>query len=343
MAPSSIDTEAPADLLRRIYSLLQADEFEGACALLEELATTAPDGPERALGEAAVVAHSDPEESIALLDEAQRRWPNDPRLLVARGSHLLELFGDARGALTDLELAVVRLEERREGDDDELAEARLLLADCLLSLGEAERAAAAADLVVAQDPSSTTALLIRAAASFALWRLDDAEQRAKEVLALDRDVADAHGLLGRVAQADGRPEGAQAHFERAHSLDPARFPLPHRVDRTRLASLYRAALDELPPVARAWLQSASLTLEDTPRLEAATANPRLSPDATCTFVREAAGDDGAPRGRVTLYQLNLELTSADEEELLEAIVDGLLEELSASLEGQIDWSEAAEA
>lgn len=343
MAPSTIDPALPEDLLQRIYALLQADELEGACALLEELETTAPDGPEQALGKAAVVAHSDPEESIALLDEAHRRWPDDPRLLVARGSHLLELFGDAGRALTDLELAVVRLEERHEGDAEELADARLLLADCLLSLGEAERAAAAAELVIAQEPSSTTAQLVRAAASFALWRLDDAGKRAKEVLALDRDLADAHGLLGRVAQAEGRPEDAQAHFERAHALDSERFPLPYRVERARLASLYRSALDELPPVARAWLQSASLIIEDTPQVEAATADPRLAPDATCRFAREEGVGDGAQRGKVTLYQRNLELMAADEEELLDAIVDGLLETLSASLEGQIDWSEAAEA
>lgn len=343
MAPSSIDATRPEDLLRRIYSLLQADELEGACALLEELETTAPDGPERALGKAAVVAHSDPEGSIALLDEAHRRWPEDPRLLVARGSHLLELFGDAMSALVDLERAVTLLEARHEGGAEELSEARLLLADCLLSVGEAERAAAAADLVVAQDPSSTTALLVRAAASFALWQLDDAERRAKAVLTLDRDLADAHGLLGRVAQAEGRNEDAQAHFERAHDLEPDRFPLPCRVERSRLAALYQAALDELPPLARTSLQSASLTIEDTPRLDAAGAQPWTSPDATCRVAREGAGDGGAARGRITLYQQNLELMAADEEELLDAIVDGLLEELSASLEGQIDWSEAAEA
>ncbi|MFZ9888373.1 MAG: hypothetical protein ACO3JL_12800, partial [Myxococcota bacterium] len=314
MAPSTTAAAAPSDLLERLYSLLQAGELEGASVLLEELEAVAPQGPEQALGRAAVVAHTDPEGSIAVLDEARRRWPDDARLLVARGSHLLELFGDTGAALRALELAVTHLEHQREPQADELLEARLLLADCLLSAGDAERATKMADSVIAAAPSSTTALLLRAAASFAMWQLDDAAKRVRSVLSLDRELADAHGLLGRIAQAEGHHDDANAHFERAHALEPDRFPLPCRVERRRLIELYRAALEELPPLARTWLHGASLTIEDTPRPMAPPARAEgRAPDATCFFEQSPRPDADGTRGAVPLYQRNLELLAADEE------------------------------
>lgn len=323
-----------ADLAERSYALLGAADVEGARALADELAARAPGSREALLVAAAIAALEDPEAALERVDEAWRLFPKDPGVLLTKASYLLELSEEADEALPLLYEAVLLLEQGGgEGGAPMLAEARVLLADCLLALGDAEDALATADVALTHDDGYALAHLARAAALFTLCRLEEAKAASEQALARDRGLADAHHLLARVAQASGERERAERAFEEAHGLDPDRFPLPCRVAPERFLELLAKARQALPAVVEQTLEGSELRIEARPDLDALREQDEpIPPDVACLVeVSPVEGEESFVLDSVVVYQENVELLASNEEELLAALTGVITDEVVGAL------------
>lgn len=334
------EEERVQDLAERTYALLAAGDVDGARALYAELEGAAPESRDALLVKAALLSSDEPDAAMAVVDEVYARWPDDPSVLMARASYLLELYDDPEEALPLVEEAVATLEELVAGAEDGqvfLAEARVMLADCRLSVGDAQGARAAAEAALKGDPSYAIAHLALAAAHFALCELDEAAAEARRTIELERGLADAHHLLARTAQARGDTAAATASFEEAHGLAPERFPLPCRVDAARFLELVNEARQELPPVVKEAIAGVDVRIEARPDLEVLRdQDDPVPPDVPCLVEVSLLEDSSEEEPSyaldgVVLYQENLEPLAADEEELLEVIGDALVAEIIGAL------------
>lgn len=334
------EEERVQDLAERTYALLAMGDIDGANALFAELDALAPESREGLLVKAALLSSDDPDAAMVVVDEVYARWPDDPSVLMARASYLLELYDDPDEALPLVEQAVATLEEMLEGAEDGqsfLAEARVMLADCRLSVGDAEGARDAAEAALKSDSTYAIARLALAAAHFALCDLDKTVEEAKKVIESERGLADAHHLLARVAQARGDKDSAQLSFEEAHGLAPERFPIPCRVAPARFLELVKAAREELPQAVKDAIEGIDVRIEARPDLEVLREQEMpVPPDVPCLVEVSLMEDasDAEPSyalDGVVLFQENLEPLAEDEEELQDVIVDALIAEVAGAL------------
>lgn len=335
------DQERVQDLAERTYALIAAGDVDGARALFTELEQLAPVSRDALLVKAALLSHDDPDAAMAVVDEVYARWPDDPGVLMARASYLLELYAAPDEALPLVEEAVGKLESlvaHAPAGQEMLVDARVMLADCRLSVGEARAAREVAEEAVRDDPKHPLARLALAAAHFALSDLDAASAEAKRALDADPALADAHHLIGRSAQARREMDVAERAFEDAHALDPERFPLPYRVGAARFLELVKEAREALPPAVKEALSNVELRVEARPDLELLREQDApVPPDVPCLVEvspLEEGGDEEEPSyalDGVVLFQENMELLAGDEDELREAITGELAAEVMGTL------------
>jgi tetratricopeptide (TPR) repeat protein len=329
------EQERIADLAERAHALLSAKDIEGAQGLFDDLLALSPKSRECLLVGAALAAVEDPAAALALVEEAGRLFSKDPTVLLTRASYLLELSEDAEAALPLLYEAVLTLEA--DGSDEArpaLAEARVMLADCLLATGAAEDALRTAEAALAHDDSYVLAHLARAAALFTLCRLDEAAVAAADALSRERGVADVHHFLGRVAQARGDGAKAAPAFEEAHALSPERFPLPCRVSPERFVELLASAKEALPAAVFEAIEGSDLRVDLRPDLEALREqNEPIAPDVPCLVEVSPEDDDedAFVLDSVVVYQANVELLAGDEDELLAALIEVITDEVVGAL------------
>ncbi len=93
----------------------------------------------------------------------------------------------------------------------------------------------------------------------------DRASRLANSLAAQVDEPALWQLQGMLAERRG--DDSTEFFERAHAQQPADFPLPVRVTGVEFEQMIAAALDALPPQARAHLSNVVVTAEDFPSLE----------------------------------------------------------------------------
>jgi tetratricopeptide (TPR) repeat protein len=90
-----------------------------------------------------------------------------------------------------------------------------------------------ARLVLSKAPNNTDALLITGIVAWRESRLTDAEQIFSKGAAIDDRRADFHAFLGRIAEAQLRPQVALQQYEKALALDPGDSEISDRRDRLR--------------------------------------------------------------------------------------------------------------
>jgi predicted Zn-dependent protease with MMP-like domain len=252
-------------------------------------------------------------EAALLAFDGGGRHPEAP---LGRAVALLEL-GDATGAERAVrKVDLDRLPEARRQD------ARRVRAATLLGTGQREQALRAAEDAVTAGPDDYEARLLRARGLFALARLDEAEERVREALALDPQDAAAWHLLGRLQLFRGTP--AQAAFARAAELDPAGFPLPCRVPRSDFQQMAGEALDEVPAAFQRYLSNTLIVVEDRPSLEAVARG--TDPDLLGLYEGGTALEHGMPE-HIVLYQQNHENICADRRAIRAEVRETILHEI----------------
>lgn len=87
--------------------------------------------------------------------------------------------------------------------------------------------------ILHRAPGNTDALLITGIVAWRQARLNDAEEIFSKGTSLDNHRADFHAFLGRIAEAQRRPELALQEYEKALALDPADGDVADRRDRLR--------------------------------------------------------------------------------------------------------------
>ena len=97
-------------------------------------------------------------------------------------------------------------------------------------LPEAQHAAQA---ILQKVPDDTDALLITGIVAWRQSKLTEAEQIFSKGTGLDDKRADFHAFLGRIAEAQRRPQEALQQYEKALALDPNDSEIADRRDRLR--------------------------------------------------------------------------------------------------------------
>jgi tetratricopeptide (TPR) repeat protein len=94
-------------------------------------------------------------------------------------------------------------------------------------------AAEAVRPILLKAPNSTDALLIAGIVAWRQTRFADAEKIFLKGVEIDDHRADFHAFLGRIAEAERRPQDALRQYERALLLDPHDSDIADRRDHLR--------------------------------------------------------------------------------------------------------------
>ena len=89
--------------------------------------------------------------------------------------------------------------------------------------------------ILKKAPDQTDALLVCGIVAWRESRLPDAEGAFVRGAALDDRRADFHAFLGRIAEAERRPQEALEQYDRAVALDPSDVEIVDRRDRLQQA------------------------------------------------------------------------------------------------------------
>ncbi len=176
-----------------------------------------------------------------------------------------------------------------------------------------------------------------AAAHHYLWDFESARALLEKMLAENEDFAEAWYLLAQICEIEGDEVGARRGYDRAHTLDDERFPIPYRIDETALRKAVQDARDALPERFQEVLDELAIAIEDLPSAEMARAESSsedpLPPDVLGLFVGsdrfdQSVFDPVQLPGVIFLFQRNLERVSPDRATLVEEIRTTLWHELA---------------
>ena len=194
-----------------------------------------------------------------------------------------------------------------------------------------ERALHCFDEALRVDPEHYGAALERAETLHLMWRTEEALQA---VLAAspppdEEDDPDRADLEGRIREAAGDFERADALFRLAHELEPTEFPLPIRTGEKDFRAILDKVLEALPPVIRDALLEVPVIVEPKPTIAIADREPHITPDVLGLFVGTSVGDKMQVTDTpnvVFLFQRNLERAGRSRAEVAKEIKITLLHE-----------------
>jgi tetratricopeptide (TPR) repeat protein len=115
------------------------------------------------------------------------------------------------GRTSEAEAAMRKLSERPEGRRD--VELQVAFVELLYETGRAEEALKRVDGILAEDPKSPRAYFWRAKVLLQLHRTDEAASAAEEAIRLLAQFPEAHNLLLRIYQLQGRSKEAAEQAE----------------------------------------------------------------------------------------------------------------------------------
>lgn len=194
-----------------------------------------------------------------------------------------------------------------------------------------ERALQCFEEALRLDPEHYGAALDRAETLHLMWRTQEALQAALDAAPPpdEEDDPDRADLEGRIREAAGDFERADALFQEAHELDPDEFPLPVRASAEDFRAILDKVLASLPPVIRDALLEVPVVVEPKPTVAIADREPHITPDVLGLFVGTVVGDKmhvtDTPNV-VFLFQRNLERAGKSRAEVAKEIKITLLHE-----------------
>jgi predicted Zn-dependent protease with MMP-like domain len=336
------------DLIDEAHEALYDDRVADARRLLDEARRVNGRDPEVRLLEVDVLVSEDHvDEAILAAEEALEDNRTSMIVKLRLSTLLLDAMDDVHEARPHLEDLARRLkkgevpdinaddaETKKEAATDFALEVWLTLADVRGADHDPVGALAAADVAVTIDADDPMVRVARASALFDLCRLDDAEKEIAKALDRDPRSADALWLRGRLLTIRGDDVGADKAFTRAVSFDGERFQMPHRIDVDAFSKVIEEAVAELPDVIKNALKNVSIIVEDLPNVELLKkSDPPLSPSAVGLFDPEPLAPNAGPGQpvRIFLYRKNLEVSCANEDEMVDEIGVTLLHEIGHHL------------
>jgi len=209
--------------------------------------------------------------------------------------------------------------------DDEIADCMLLKVDALLGKGEQNEARRA--MVMLPDgpfaSASTTFLVGRA--FYETGDLEKAAELIERAATEDPQHADAQYYLGLVRDDRGDMRGASEAFLRARALDLSLPSLPWAPEPEDFAATVRGVFAKLDVLLARYLRELDVFIVDMPGAEVVVDG--LDPRALLLLDRPRTEDGGADRGRLFVYQRNVERAAGS----VEAIEDNLQKALEREI------------
>lgn len=226
-APPEDPNASDSDLRKEAAQAHSAGQFRDEAKLWQQYMTRSatPQQACPAIGVAYERA-GDLAASLEAFEKCVSLMPGNADLLVAF-AHALQTKGDfARsGSLYQQVIA----------HDAKNLDARTGLALLELKQNRLREAEATALGVLHQAPNETDALLIAGIVAWRESRLPEAERMFLRGAALDEQRPDFHAFLGRIAEAERRPQDALAQYDKALALDPSDADIAGRRDRLQQA------------------------------------------------------------------------------------------------------------
>ena len=167
-----------------------------------------------------------------------------------------------------------------------------------------------------------------AASQYRLWKFDPARETAESLVRAKPDFGEGWYLLAQIAEMQQDEIGARRGYDRAYTIDPARFLRPSRITAEALDEVIAAATGDLPEEFHKSLAELSLIVQPLVSWEMVTpdseAEDPFPPDLLGLFVGASRLDHSVfnpveQPGVIFLFQKNLERVCADRIELEEEI------------------------
>jgi Flp pilus assembly protein TadD/predicted Zn-dependent protease with MMP-like domain len=262
--------------------------------------------------------------------------PDDPEVLrSAADLHVRRL-----GSRDDLELALEYVKRampraQRSHDKSLLKELFLLQAMAFDDLGRPGDALVAANRSLEYDAKDREARREKGVALFELCRFDHARAELSKLAAEEPDAWSEH-YLGLIAERANDEVAAQAHFARAHQLDPDAFKATAQAPRSVFQQIVQDEVARLPPDIKAGLARSNFEVADLPEVGDLTAtDPPLSPGILGLFRPPPDGASTNAKPSILLYRRNLSRAAHNDEELHREVRDTLMHEVG-HLNGEDD-------
>jgi predicted Zn-dependent protease with MMP-like domain len=204
--------------------------------------------------------------------------------------------------------------------------------------GEYAEARPLLEVAVRENPEDVEARCGLGASAFFNLDLAPAEKHLRQVVKEDPDWAAGHYWLARVLDWRSttdprRAEEAGRHFRRAAEIEPEDFPAPLSLSEVEFVAVLQQAVRSLPSRVARVLEEVTIAIDSYPD-ESFLEGPGgdLGPDLlglyTGTSLPERHHlDSGRLPDVIHLFKRNLEVASADREELMREIRDTLLHEV----------------
>lgn len=232
--------------------------------------------------------------------------------------------------LGDLPQALALCEDALElaENDEELVDALLLQFDALLGLGREEEARAVCGRFPAGPYDNPSHVFLVGRAHFEMGEVDRAEELLREAVRRDAENSEAHYYLGLIRDERGDVPGAIQAFLKSRELDLSLPPPSWALSRDAFELSARRAVERLTPRLRTFIRQDEIFVTDAPGAEAIVdgVDPRA-----LVLVDALEGPNGAPTGRLFVYQHNVERLAGSLDRIEDEIRSALEREIAAAM------------
>jgi tetratricopeptide (TPR) repeat protein len=208
--------------------------------------------------------------------------------------------------------------------DEEIADCVLLKVDALMAQGDLDEARKAMAMIPDGPFESSTYVFLVGRAYYELGDFEKAAPLIEEAAKQDPAHADAQYYLGLVRDERGDVVGATEAFLQTRGLDLGRPGPPWSPSADAFAALVRTVISKLDVVLARYIREANVYVIDVPGAELVVdgVDPR-----SLMILDSPPQDEGPRKGRIFVYQRNVERAAGT--------LDAMEDELVAALEREI--------
>lgn len=218
--------------------------------------------------------------------------------------------------------------------DPHHAGAIFLEAEAFRDLREGEEAEQRYRVVLSREPEHTEAWSGMGSVLFDQGRFEESQRCFTRALRADSDNADAYYGRAMVRERHGDEAGARRDYLRAWRLS-GRFPTPEPLSHGQMRQMLHQAADAAGAHVGAWVRQAPVLVLDLPDIETCDAyEPPASPGELLGHVTVQVTADGvltssnALPPAILLFQRNLERYAHDRDQLIAALRDSVVAQVS---------------
>ena len=224
--------------------------------------------------------------------------------------------------------------------DDEVADCILLKVDALLGKGDMNEARRAMVMLPDGPFSNASTTFLVGRAFYETGDLEKAAELIERAASEDPQHADAQYYLGLVRDDRGDLRGASEAFLRARSLDLSLPPVPWAPEPDDFAETVRAVFSKLDVLLARYVRELEVFIVDMPGAEVVVDG--LDPRALLLLDRPRVEEGGPERGRLFVYQRNVERAAGSVEAIEENLQKALEREITAVFLDQTGSGDSAD-